>query len=96
MTAESYVSGHEVEFINNQWVYSDNKEVVSDEYRNCAFCLKSNTPEGHDGCLGTLHGVVNACCGHGRVDQAYLQFEDKRCIRGQEALDKIKIIKEGS
>ena len=47
--------------------------------------------------------VMNACCGHGRVSSAYVQFdhdnfkEDKNGnrIAGQEALDYIAANKEG-
>lgn len=44
--------------------------------QRCGFCGLAKTPEGHDGCLGTLPGVMNACCGHGRPHEAYIQFED--------------------
>lgn len=40
----------------------------------CGYCLKKRTTEGHDGCIGTLENVMNACCGHGEVDAAYIQF----------------------
>ena len=44
----------------------------------CAHCSKQCTPEGHDACLGTLKGgVMNACCGHGDDEAAYIQFDHK-------------------
>ena len=52
----------------------------------CGFCGKPNTKEGHDACLGTLPDVMNACCGHGRNDEAYVQFWDKPTLRGEEAI----------
>ena len=35
-----------------------------------------------DPCLGTLPGVVGACCGHGKQHKAYVQFEDGLTFRG--------------
>lgn len=40
----------------------------------CQHCKKNRTPEGHDGCMGTLKNVMNACCGHGENRMAYVQF----------------------
>lgn len=61
----------------------------------CGHCKKSRTKEGHDGCVGTLEKVKNACCGHGETEQAYIQFDheqyyiepNKFRISGQEAID---------
>ena len=47
----------------------------------CRWCRRERTPEGHDGCLGTLPGVVNACCGHGG-NGGYVMFENGLTIRG--------------
>lgn len=60
----------------------------------CGYCGKKRTTEGHDGCIGTLKGVMNACCGHGEVRMAYVQFNhngyykysNKHRIKGDEAL----------
>jgi hypothetical protein len=30
------------------------------------------TENGHDPCIGELSGVMNACCGHGETDMAYI------------------------
>jgi len=64
----------------------------------CEHCHLSRTAEGHDGCVGTLEGVRNACCGHGETDAAYVQFShseysndpnrDRLC--GQSAIRYIK------
>lgn len=59
----------------------------------CGYCGFNNTPEGHDWCLRTLIGTMNACCGHGDKNQAYIQFLDGECVRKQDALDIIKILK---
>ena len=41
----------------------------------CAYCNRQATAEGHDACLGTIPGpVMNACCGHGDISKAYIQF----------------------
>lgn len=74
----------------------------------CAKCHRLPTAEGHDGCLGTLPGVWNACCGHGNPREAYVQFRpgpvrmflrrlglvDARRIAGAEALDWIRATKD--
>jgi hypothetical protein len=44
------------------------------------------TPEGHDGCLGTLPGVMNACCGHGDPRDTFVQFIGGSRIHGLEAI----------
>ena len=59
----------------------------------CGKCNKSVTKEGHDACLGTLPGVMNACCGHGKKQEAYIQFLDGFAIRGKDAIKIIKIFK---
>ena len=71
------------------WIYSDTKEPCS-FVRECGFCGLNNTPEGHDGCIGTLPDVMNACCGHGRAGEAYVQFWDGSRLAGQEALTHIR------
>ena len=53
----------------------------------CSYCGLARTAEGHDGCLGTLPGVMNACCGHGgQAEGAYVQFCDGTRIADDEAL----------
>lgn len=84
MSAKSKHRGHEIECHDNVWVYSDNRIPVSrDKNRPCGHCGKSSTPEGHDGCLGTLTGVMNACCGHGETEEAYIQFLDGSRLSGE-------------
>ena len=82
--------GHPIEFTNSTWIYSDNKQPVSSEpNRSCGNCGKQQTTEGHDGCIGTLHGVMNACCGHGSDDEAYIKYENGKELRGEEALSEM-------
>jgi len=62
-------------------------------YRACGNCETPQTKEGHDGCLGTLPFLMNACCGHGEIKEAYIQFFNGFCIRGLFAIAFIKILK---
>ncbi len=71
------------------FVFCDTGESTIDTWKDrpCGHCDLFNTPEGHDGCLGTLLGVMNACCGHGNPAEAYVQFSKDHDLRSQEALD---------
>lgn len=54
----------------------------------CSHCKLERTEEGHDGCLGTLEGVVNACCNHGGTGEgAYVVFKDGGRLSGIHASD---------
>jgi len=55
--------------------------------RPCGHCGLHDTPEGHDGCLGTLPDpdIMNACCGHGTRDWAYVQFWNSPRLGGEDA-----------
>jgi len=59
----------------------------------CAKCNELPTRDDHDACLGTLPGLMNACCGHGEDDMAYVQFLDSVSIRGKSALIIIEELK---
>lgn len=85
---KSYNRGNEMIWSEeDEWTYVDNgKRVDDDVFRQCGNCERGETIEGHDGCLGTLIGVKNACCGHGIVREAYIQFLDGMCIRGVDAI----------
>ena len=63
----------------------------SGQFGICVHCGLGPTPEGHDGCLGTLPEsiVMNACCGHGEDRMAYVQHWDGQCVRGRQALAEI-------
>ncbi len=79
--------GYEIKEVDGVWVYSDtNKSVRSRKNRACGYCGESQTKKGHDACIGTLKGVMNACCGHGKDNEAYIQFSDGRRIKGSDAL----------
>lgn len=51
----------------------------------CKKCGELPTTEDHDYCLGTLPGVMNACCGHDDKRWAYVQFLDGVVISGESA-----------
>jgi len=95
MTAISTYRGHKIEFIDNDWIFSDTKESTSKTHkeRSCGKCDKFETKEGHDACLGTLPGLMNACCGHGVEKNAYVQFLDRYSIHGKDAIIIIEILK---
>lgn len=67
----------------------------SGQFGRCEKCGLMPTVDGHDGCLGELDSsvVMNACCGHGMDDIAYIQFWDSSCIRGSDAIKAIREIK---
>jgi hypothetical protein len=93
--AKSYLRGHEIEYLNNEWVYSDTKQSTVQTYaeRPCGYCGKTQTTEGHDGCLGTLPGIMNACCGHGQTNEVYVQFLDGTSIHREDAITILEILK---
>lgn len=66
------------------------------EERVCSNCGKDRTKEGHDGCLGELIGITNACCGHGKKNEAYIQFLDGTGIYGEDAILLQEILKRNS
>ncbi len=91
MSATGHQRGHPIEFDGKNWVYRDTGEPTADNRRACAVCHLPDTPEGHDPCLGTLPGVMNACCGHGVESDAYIQLNDGTRIAGKDALDHIQM-----
>lgn len=74
MTAKSNTRGHDVSFINNQWVYSDTLEPIENNERPCKKCKCMPTPEGYDACLGYIENAIHACCGHG-IDHGYVIYK---------------------
>jgi hypothetical protein len=94
-TALGYNNGHKVEFVDGVWYYMDTSEPthLPENNRACSHCEKLPTKEGHDACLKTLPGLQNACCGHGRIDEAYIHFRDGEAIYGADAISIIEILK---
>jgi len=92
MVARAKWRGHPMHYDEQQscWLYTgDGLPISQDPSRPCGECGLGITPEGHDGCLGTLPGVLNACCGHGDESDAYIQYSDKTCSSGQDALNEL-------
>ena len=81
-----FLRGHPIFLKNEEWFYEDTKMPTVGNERVCGHCGRGDTKEGHDGCLGTLPGVMNACCGHGTADSAYIQFDPQTVVRGDEAI----------
>lgn len=86
----SYLRGHPIIYSepNAEWTYEDTGESTAKTWkkRPCGYCGLPATEDGHDGCLGELPGVMNACCGHGRDGEAYIQYSAQVVVRGEEAL----------
>jgi hypothetical protein len=86
--------GHNMIFVNDIWIYEDTKAPVSeDKDRPCGNCCRPNLQTGHDACLGTLPGLMNACCGHGDIKKTFIQFLDGVIVRGSYAKIIIGILK---
>ena len=88
MPTAEYFRGHKIVEVGGQWLFCDTVEVVENAWtrRPCGFCGRDNTPDNHDGCIGTLRGVMNACCGHGESRLAYVQFTNGLRISNQTAI----------
>ena len=87
-----YFRGHKIEERHGCWRFADTQEPVELAWRmrDCGHCGKPNTPEGHDGCLGTLPGVMNACCGHGQPQDAFVQFRGGTRLHDDGAIEFFK------
>jgi hypothetical protein len=86
----SKLRGHTIIWKDEKWCYTNGRStaLAYEEQREpaCGHCGQYPTPKGHDRCLGTLPGVMNACCGHGGAKSAYVQFPDGVRISGVAAL----------
>lgn len=82
--------GHPIECIDGAFYFVDDGTPTVDSDRPCGRCGRERTPEGHDACLGTIPGVMNACCGHGCDGEAYIQYADGRRVGGVVALGAMK------
>ena len=88
MAAKAKYRGHSIIFdaVARCWVYEENGLAIGETEKHCVFCHKKNRADGHDACLGFLSGVMNACCGHGVDEDAYVQLNDKSVMRGEKAI----------
>ena len=84
-------NGHDIKLVDGEWYFCDTDLLVSETWKEsgCGYCKLPRTDEGHDGCLGTLPGIMNACCGHGNIEEAYIQYWDKNIISGSDAVYRI-------
>ena len=81
---KGYFRGHSIIWINDQWLYVDNREplpATGGKIRPCMKCGKLFPLESHDLCLGILPVVDNACCGHGICSEAFIRFKDGLVIK---------------
>ena len=83
--------GYKLDVIEGEYYFHGTTTKTANfiQYAPCGYCNKSNTPEGHDGCLSHLSSdksIMNACCGHGVENCAYVQFWNKPRISGKEAI----------
>ncbi|MGB7968246.1 MAG: hypothetical protein WCF28_01595 [Methanobacterium sp.] len=79
---EKLNSNHQIETnISDDQLIIENHLDQSGNRNPCVKCGKLPTKEDHDACIGTLPGVIDACCGHG-VKEAYINFENGLTLRG--------------
>lgn len=93
----SHLRGHSIKLVHKAFhggyfVYCDTLEPTAGNRRPCKMCGEKDTPEGHDPCLGTLPGVMNACCGHGVESECYVQLVGGKCLRGNDAMALVKLL----
>lgn len=55
---------------------------IETHVRRCGRCGATVGPDRPDACLGTLPGVIEACCGHGNRRKSYVKFESGLVLRG--------------
>ena len=82
MTVTQNQRGHEIyyNYKKKKWLYSDDNSSATVD-RPCKRCGAKATIFGHDACLEDLadcKGITNACCGHGRDEDAYILLADGR------------------
>lgn len=92
--SNSTFRGYRIQWSDGQYVFCDTGDSVKEtwEGRPCGHCHQYSTTEGHDACLGTLPNVMNACCGHGELHDAYVQFSDGVLVQGENTLEVLSFI----
>lgn len=76
-----YNRGHKYYYQWKGLEYHLNHKSPIVKEKPCIKCGKMPTSDGHDACLGTLPGVIAACCGHG-VKEGYILFENGISLSG--------------
>ena len=89
----SFAHGSPIIYVKATWLYADTMEPIASNQRPCVECGRHATSDGHDGCLGELIGVVNACCGHGLKSETYVQFLGAEVVRGEDAVFVLETLK---
>ncbi len=74
-----------------RFVDTNESTVKTHKDRTCGYCNLPNREDEHDACIANLPGVMNACCGHGDADSAYIMYDSKKIVRGGEALLKMHL-----
>lgn len=89
LLASYRIGGHDVFlYIETEtYFYRATGEIFPLNERPCALCGKNVSKKGHDACIADLPGVRNACCGHGRIVDAYIAFENGKIIYRERALE---------
>ncbi len=87
--------GNKITLVNGAYLYCDTLKPTADTWlaRPCGKCGLPFDENGHDACLGRLHGVMNACCGHGVTRDAYMQLDGGHRLSGADALEAFKSLK---
>jgi len=81
---KSKFRGYSIKFEEDEWYFCESGDLVRETHKDipCDYCGNKDTIDGHDGCLGTLPNIMNACCGHGEDDEAYIQYLNGNIVRG--------------
>jgi len=91
----SSLRGHKIYWDGKEFRYSDNHTATAGDRqsRDCGSCALPNRKDEHDACIGELPGdVINACCGHGEVTEAYIQYSNKPSLRGVAAVTEMQAL----
>jgi len=92
---KSRLSGYDIHIKDDTWVFSDTLEPTASSYkkRPCGECGLYRGDNDHDPCISDLPKVLNACCGHGDTEDAYVMMEDRECFYGEDAVKIINNLK---
>jgi hypothetical protein len=79
--------GHPVHFDWDRNCFMDcrTEKIVDINKLQCPACELFPTAEGHDACLGTIPGIIAACCGHGYRSECYVKPQHGQILTGIQA-----------